>query len=342
MARPKALESLIDGEFTDIPGQAEDITALADSLESQLRDAYSTLNADPNDQTIYYKVLKQMPGSKKPWECFQFNQMELDGIAERIRLDYGSGWYVINMILNGKLHKKFDYPILAPQKKKESESELAVVLQEMRNERQQFFAQMREMQTGGGAVANNPMGSLEQIIGVFVKMKELNPPPPPQNTLKDTIETLSALKDLMPDRGGGETNFMDILGKVIESPAIGHILQMGLIPKPGAQGQLPNQAAGTQGQPAQAARVVEGEIVENPMYVHYVALLVKQAQEGNDPRNYAGVIFENVGAPIRDEYLLQPDSIERAKKVNPGVALYEKWFMELQAELRTLVADSAS
>ena len=339
MAKPKLLN---DGTIEVI---AEDISELEEQDDADMSNIFMEFGGAPDDKSYKIKVYRIIKDKGEMTWLFDCVPSELP-IHARLRDEHEGGNFEarIYQLRSGKftLIKKRSIPIEAPKHRNGAQtSDLAAVLQVLTKQQEKFFEQIVSGQKGGNPSAD-PVQGMTSMLALFREMRELNPPPPPQNTLKDTIETLSALKDLMPDRGGGETNFMDILGKVIESPAIGHILQMGLIPKPGAQGQLPNQAAGTQGQPAQAARVVEGEIMENPMYVHYVALLVKQAQEGNDPRNYAGVIFENVGAPIRDEYLLQPDSIERAKKVNPGVALYEKWFMELQAELRTLVADSAS
>jgi hypothetical protein len=347
----KLLENTVkDGDFKDVEGESEDISELQDSLDTEIREALSTLNSDPNDQTIYFKVLKQEKGSRKPWECFIANMSELDGIGERIRLQYGSGWYIVNIIKNGKLFKKIDYPILAPiaPANNNQQSDLAALLNALSQNQERQFQQLKEVLlqgTGRAAVPTDPIEMMKSMAAAMVSMRDMMQPAQTGNSLKDALETITVLKDLLPDRSGGESNVFDVIGKALESPILGNILEgAAQAAKQGKPAQLaapqPGQSAPpTQEQPPQAQSEEEMKAM---IIKGYVANLVKRAQNNQDPQFVAEVLLNDAsmyGIPhevIKSE-ILSKEALDKLSAEHQGITLYRAWFDAVQNELNALL-----
>lgn len=338
-----------DGDFKEFEGTAEDISILEDSLERECREAYSTLNADPNDQTIYYKVLKQVKGYKKPFDCFQFNHSELDGVADRIREEFGSGFYIVNMIKNGKLHKKIDYPILAPTAATAAaapSSDLATVLREMREERRVMFEQLQSaLMQGSGtpALPQNPLTLLKDLADV---MKQIAPPPAAQTSFKDMLETMAMFKELMPEsRGAGETNWMDVLSKAMDSPLLGNILE-GAAQGAKRQGQLPAPAPGAAPQPVPKQPQSEDEMKEL-IIRNYIGNLIKRAEANQDPGFVAEMMLNDaqmykIPVEVLKTEMLSKEALDKLSVEHPQITTYRAWFDAVQTQMLELLKDAGA
>ena len=309
MSTRKALEGPIDAVFTEFDGRVEDISGLQDDLDNEMRTFESEMNADPNDQTLYFKVYKEIKGMPKPAHCFNGNSADLP-IDERLRSEFGTGLYIINLVKNNKLYRKFKLPILAPQTVAPAQSQnndLASVLKVMAENQERQFNQLKEvlLQGSGRQVTpTDPMQNMQGLLAIMLQMKELTAQPvTPQNSLRDTIETIGALKELIPERGGGETNWMDVITKALESPLLSVAAQQ-LAMKPAATNVIttsrpaPQASQPTQTVQSSATVHTTAEEINNMQMqeiIERINKLVKKAAMDGDPGVAAIDLIEDFG-----------------------------------------------
>lgn len=322
-----------DADFKTVEGESEDMSELQDSLDHEIREALSTLNADPNDQTIFFKVLKLVKGSKKPWECFIANMAELDEIGDRIRREYGSGWYKVNIIRNGKLFKIIDYPILAPEPQTNAAQpagDLASILNAMAQNQQRQFDQLKEVLlqgSGRAAVPSDPFDLMKSMATAMVSMKDIMQPAvsvSPLSNLKELAEVLDVLRG---DGGSGkDTNFMDVIATALKSPVLEGILTGAVANAAKPQNQLPAPHAP---QPSEADMNLQQKLQMKA----YLDMLVGKASRGGNPELAAENILEDIPENLIREHLIQPGALDQIAAVNGGVNTYRPWFERLQQSL---------
>jgi len=334
----KALGSDIkEGDFKTIEGNADDISEILDDNEREIREALSSLGADPEEQEIYIRILKQEKGYKKPFECFIANTSELSGLTERIREEFGSGFYVANIVRNGKLFRKIEIPILAPAKpaKAESQSDMAAFMREMRQSQKEQFEQMKElfMQRGGiQAVPTDPMSQMKTMLDTMASMKEFIAPPQPQNSFDNFIKLLEVTKDL--NGGGGESNIWDVVTKVLNSPVLEGVLAAATT---GRAGTPPQPQLTAPAQPQAAPAQPQPENNEEAMIKHFIQsrvnFMVEKARKGGSPELQGAALIEDVPEHLIREHLMKPDTIDRLIAINPEVRTHRAWFEQVQKYL---------
>jgi hypothetical protein len=346
-----------EADYVEIEGQADDLSELQDSLDSEIREALSTLNSDPNDQTIYFKVLKQLKGSKKPWECFIANMSELEELGDRIRREYGSGFYIINIVRNGKLFKKIDYPILAPQPQSPVAAapggDLASVLKALSESQERQFVQLREalLQGSGRAAApTDPIEMMKAMGAAMVSIREMMQPANPLGNLKEVIELANLIKG--DGGGGGDTNWMDVLKEAIKSPILSGVASQianaappraPQLAAPVSQGDM--LQAASQPQPVQVQTENASDMNFQMQYVkNYLDMLIQRASVpnksgglGQDPEFVAELIINDLPENIIREHLLSPTSLDKAAEIHPGVNQYRQWFVAVQKALNEML-----
>lgn len=351
-----AVTKMITGE-TVVDGSGEDITELEDENDNDLSAIFAAFGGAPDDKTYLIKVYRVKPDTAEmPW-LFNCVPSELP-IDTRLRDQYKGGRFQIRIYENrgGKmiLKKRPTMLVEAPQKAETAtQSDLAAILAANAASQKQMFDQLQTviMSANGRNVAPaDPMGNMKDMLAVLIQMKELTAQPAAQgNSLRDTIETLGALKELMPEpRGGGETNFMDLLGKLIESPIVGVALQQ--IGKPAAQPmKVVNPSAPPQvnpqspsvgvNPPPEQPELSEAQKMNMQLVIERIKKLCHKASINGDPMTAAVDLEEDFGIEFLKS-MLDPAALDKAAMVVPDVKNFVPWFTELQGAIGELIKEA--
>ena len=338
MAKQAQLSGVVEGDFVDIDGKSEDISALQDDLDSDMRAFLSEMNTDPNDEQLVIKVFKEVKGQRKPAHCFNGNFSDLP-IDERLRKDFGSGEYIVNLIKDGKLFRKFRVPILAPATPAAG-GDLANILKAMSDQNQAMFAQIRQMATP--ALASPPKDQTEtmkEMLQMMVLMKSVMSPPENQGSkMGEFLEMLKTVKELIPEASGKETGLYDVVKDVLGSPIFGAAISNAMQPKTPQAARIaaPQPLPQGEAEPAQVQQPEEQPQMnsfQQQMAKVYISNLVQSAKAGSEAELYAEVIVDQLPEPVIRENLLTPDAIDRAATLVPEVNNYRPWFKALQESL---------
>jgi len=340
-----AVTKLISGENV-IDGAGEDVSELSNDDDNDLSSIFAEFGGAPDDKTYKMKVYRVIPDKAEMAWLFNCVPSELP-IDNRLRDEYKGGRFEIRIyeMRGGRffLKKRPHVLIEPPVKSVESvqQSDLASVLKALADNQERQFVMLKETMlqaTGRQATPTDPIAMMTSMMTAMSSMKEFISPPQPSNSLRDTIETLAALKELMPERGDRETNFMDIIGKAMESPILGMAVQQLAKPQPVPQVTVQPPRVVNTPQPAPAVETTEApaqQEISDMQYqqvVQLLKLLVYKAAKNGDPALAAGNLIEELG-PEFAQNLLAPDAIDKAAMLNPEVNKYRPWFQELQMEI---------
>lgn len=348
MAQPRLGGTIKEADFVDIEGDAEDVTAITDSNERELRDVLSSLGADPDDQEVYINIKKQVPGYKKPWECFVINPSELPGLTDRLRKEYGSGFYIANVVKNGKLFKKIELPVLAPSKQEFATapaSDLAGVVKALQENSKEQFAQMRQLfleATGRQATPTNPIEMMTAMMGAMSAMKEFITPPQQGNNMDMFFKAAEFVRDLKGD-SGGDSNFIDVIRDFVKSPIAGELVDQvksARAMQPIAVPSAPQSHAAPAMQHQQPPIGGQPPSMQQQMIIAYINRLVAKAKAGGSPDLQADNILEDFPEDLIRQHLLGSDTIDRLAQINPEVNQYREWFAQLQHSLQEAFKDA--
>jgi hypothetical protein len=336
MATKRIASAVKDGEYTEIHGEAEDVTELDDSQESELRGVLNDLNADPDAQSVYVKVFKFIDGYDKPYDCFKANVTEVDALTDRIRREFGSGKYRVNVIRNKKLFKIIDLPVLAPldhsPTQNGQQSETAAILRAMQESQAKQFEQLSKLfmeRTGTVQGASDPVSMMTAMMGAMVKMKEFVSPPQQSNGVELFLKGIEVAADMGNNRG--ESNFADIIRDAMKviGPAVGETLANRL---PANSQQA--YAVPIMQQPETAAQPEKNEMNLQQMAVaKFLKQLVDDAKSGFPPGLAAENIIHRLPESVIKEQLLNADTIDKLITINPEIQSVRYWFEELQGHL---------
>ena len=349
MATKRISGTVKDAEYTEIDGESEDISELDDSQEAELRGILNDLNSDPNAQSVYVKVFKFMDGHDKPFECFKANVSEMDDLTDRMRNEFGSGVFRVNVIRNKKLFKVIDLPVLAPMTQIEAKqtsnnagSDLSGMVREFRETMQQQFTMLKEvMLQSTGRVANptDPIAMMTAMMGAMNQMKTFVQPPQENNSFDHFLQLLEAANTFSGNKG--DSNFVDVLRDGIKTlaPVIGEQIQAAKTfqQKPVLQGNPGTTTENVQ-QP-QGDNMQQPGQMSQAYLIGYINKLVNKAKNGGDPALQAANILEDFSDEIIQAHLLGADTIDKLAQVNGEVRNYQHWFQQLQAHLRAAYSD---
>ena len=265
-------------------------------------------------------------------------------MTDRIRREYGSGNYRINVIRNKKLFKIIDYPILAPNVSEPSQTSdngspgLSAVIRELRETSKQQFELMKEFinsNSGNVKNASDPVAMMTAMLGAMNQMKEFVQPAQAQtNSFDNFLQLLEVAQNF--NSAKGETNFIDVIRDGVKylGPAIGETLQAhksGQTFQPVQQAAVIHPPQQTQGEQMQQPQQTE---MSQAYLIAYINRLVNKAKSGSDPQLQAANILDDFPDEIIQQHLLGPDTIDKLAQVNPDVRNYLNWFQTLQGHLK--------
>lgn len=244
--------------------------------------------------------------------------VDIETLADELREEYGGGDFILKVMLNGKFkdNKAFSIampkssarrdlvPIVAPAPKDNME----LFLQMSNESRKDQMTMMTTMMTGmigmmtalagGRPAAAAGADPAAMIASLASTMKSLQPEPAavaPPNSMKDMLETLQAMKDLIGEGAGGDDpSFMGLAGKLL--PALFDAAKSGaLAGGPAPVAALPAAEPGQIYGPAGPREVVPlRDIPDTPG--HRVLALIRDdlaycLKRGHDPETAAELIY---------------------------------------------------
>ncbi len=350
---PKALPS--DQERI-IDAESDDISELSDDQENDLSSIFAAFGTDIDDVSYMMKVYRIIPDTADmPW-LFNCVPSELP-IDNKLRDKYGGGRFEVRVYrkVQGRF-KLFKKPVMLIEAPLNSEndaaptSDLATLLREVREQNREMFNQLSGVIKQGAGVPNmttDPFSMMRDLMGI---MRDMMPQTAPGGggNIKDMVETLAALKELVPESKSGETNWMDLAGKLLESPNLVGLLE-GAVQGAKARLPTPGTAAPTQGQVApgiQAAppKTAEQEQAEmlNLIINQFMSEVIEMARTSEDPGFAAEAVMRkakryHIPPEQVQAFLLQPDSLDKLAANAPDVNKYRPWFEMVQAEIKDMI-----
>jgi hypothetical protein len=342
-----------------LEGKAEDISALADDLDSQLDTITAEFAADDNDVRFMLKVYRVVPKTGKLEYLFTVTPAELP-IMDRLRDEHGGGDYEIRVYKNNKLHRKLTECIGAPPPKplfqpKDNSTEIM-----------QGFNKLAELLAAQKAQPSVQTGTnaLEMMTGFAALITAMKPlfdrpatPAVPAVPQHDPLELVLKGMEMAREFGGeGNTGstMMDILRDVVKgvAPALANMAAT----QAAAPAALPHNpggftlpppvtihppvpaAPGNNPQPANAkVQPPMMQSLQNIAMKKYIAMLCKKASEDANPELYAELILDNVPYETVKSYLSRPNLADEMAKLDGNVNKFRPWFAELETVLRGML-----
>lgn len=154
----------------------------------------------------------------------------------------------------------------------------------------------------------------------------------PSSNIKETLETLTLMREAMGDLGGEKRSTMDSLLEHIAPKALEIIAQAQS--SQGASSQAPAGAGGRGApEPAHLPAGTEhtgggGDSMWQKMLSAHIPQVVKLAQAGRDPETYAEVFLDNFPSNfygLLDQFLARPTLVEDVLTAYPVLEPYREW-----------------
>lgn len=356
---------IIDGSEDETP---EDL-ALAGFL-SEMRG---------NAEDIIANVYRASGKGKRLGFMFAFSPDEMTGgeLMEKIRDEYGPGEYRVHvrqgegLIANRPITiaEKLDKPEAMEEKADAfGPREFIALMQSQAASQQQMFAQtmaaFAEVFKGAQSQqpAVDPVAMQNSVLQGMVTLKQLSEDgkKPDVDPVQLLIKGIELSQNLAPKTG--ETNTTDVLLKGLEmfpmlakagetkhpmmpGPGQGHTNPPTGIPPHKSVHSLkaPEPEYAKPNTPRTAETGQPQQPDENEMFMLQakanLAFLCKQAQGNKDPSLYAELILDQMGEQQVMEFIGKPDALDTLAKIEPGVAVYQGWFLALRTAILELTTD---
>lgn len=292
----------------------DDVSALHDEQLEEENDILGHFGAVPDGVRMHFQVHKVRQNSKITDFCFEGTRDDFP-VTERIQRDFGTGTYKIMIFKNGKLFRAPSMGVIAPKTPLLPPSPSAdpnfsrlidLLTDQAQNRREKREMNTAELLTAGAAVVTAVMP--------LIQMMRANGA---GGSAKDTLELLSAAKDLF---AGGERepkSIMDVAAEVL--PAM--IQQAHGAPTPTPKLAPPNLTPEQQVQQMQLQQIRAG-----------LHLMIGRARASAPPELYADVLDDLL--PEQFAAMLKgPGAIDILLQMEPAIGTYRPWF---EAVLRAL------
>lgn len=356
-------------EVVEGPEDEQEIIVTEDDLAEEAEEtALDGLLAEfQGADNVSVNVYRQGDGKNMSF-LFKTTPEEMTGgdIMERCRDKFGTGDYRMHVRQGRRIVANKPFSVEAPKEPAEivtpqnNNSDIIALIQSQNTQMATLFqstmAAMAEAIKGSHSQqpAVDPVAMQASVIQGLAAMKEIAGGDKSEpGAVEMLIKGLELAKELAPKTG--DTNTMDILSKGLDMMPM--LAKAGEINKP-TQGHHnppvgipPHKPVEALKGPPPAANPVpevspeeEQKRKESEMFFAQakanLRFLCKQAQENRDPGLYAEVVLDQMGEEQVLEFIGKEDALETLAKIEPGVAIYQGWFIALRNAILELTSES--
>jgi len=339
-------------EGTTIDVEADNVSELENDNDADLSSIFAEFGGAPDDKAYKMKVYRILPDRAEMAWLFDCVPSELP-MHNRLRDQYKGGRFEVRIyeLKSGvfKLRKKPHLLIEAPQISETTQStDLATIVRAMHEQQQQMFTQLTTVIKQGSGAPDLPQNPLSLLKDLAQTMRDIMPAPPQQTSMREMVETMAMFKELIPESGGGgNTNWMDVLTKAMDSPLLGNMLE-GAANAAKAQPRIAAPAEQSPQQPApsqQPAPPQNEEEMKKLIIKQYMDNLIKRAESNQDPAFVAEMILNDaqlykIPVEVIKAEMLSKEALDNLSATNTSVAAYRPWFDAVQTQMVALIADS--
>lgn len=330
-----AIDHIEPAEFSEIPGEFDDVTVFEDDFEEQLKKITSEFGGEDGIVELKLHVKRVLTGKGERASLFSCLPSELP-ILDRLRDDYGGGRFEIWIYKDGKLLKRPTVIIEAPKQNlvaKKQDDNTALILS--------GFEKLGELIAKGQQVARpvvDPMEAMTSMMTQMMAMKEflgtggaVQVAPVPVADPLAIVERVIAIQNTLGGVGGGEgatvSDVMLEIAKIFGKPIAELTMR--------AQAEHEGRVSGARTQPGtrkngeNAAGDDSGRQGVGNMRAQLL-FLVGFAKKNLDPAPYAQMVIDH--ASDLDALLLfvaENDAIDKMVVMCPTIEPYREWFVEL-------------
>lgn len=332
------------------PAEPDSLQSLLAELSGSASGKITVYRTGPNQKQTY--VFQCAP------EAFS-----LDDLRDR----FNGGDFRLYITRNGVLWKNITVSVEPKQSGAAPEappSSADSVLAVMREGFQKQAEVMRELVIRTAAPAPAPMSPFagvnipELITALAAFMKTMAPaqaaPVNSDRAIDMLMKGIELAQSLKSEGGGEEPSMLGILRDLIKSPMLATAVAATVAqpqpqarpqprpltqPQPGAPAIAhqppPAPAPSFAGETAPPAAPQETQTNMNPIFKHYLRMLVQKAASGADASLYADLVLDNLPDAALDQLLnAQPSTVDYLISIEPNVAPHREWF---QAMIDTII-----
>ena len=337
-----------DDEPETLDADFRDVSAALDEQERIENEINAEINAATGDVRHKVKVYQIDPKGNDMDFLFDLMGESTEGLAERLRDEYGTGKYLARVYRDDGDGKGFimrrtrAFRVKAPKQAvvaapppDHGGSALVAAVSQQGQILQALVAQLSQMK----AVPSQQM-DFNGIAALITAVGSLQPKTQQsENPLKMITEVLSIAREI--GDSGREKGMFDILGDVLQSPLFAKAVEGAQQQQPQIQRQQRPQIPSPQNQPATGSVKTSMEASpSNPSpapsqnedeqkFAQLLALLITRAMNNSDPYLYADFVEDMVGKEAIKGLLLLPDPVGALASYNPTVTTYRGWFVSL-------------
>lgn len=292
------------------------------SQQRKLEQVIGGLNDKTDD--AYIAVYKQLGTGKESmslvnkWPIDQFDSV--DDMLIYLRDNYGAGQYRVHVRVEGKLKANNLVSVAAPLEKTVDNADGAIgqVLLAMEQQNQRFMQLVNSLQNRGPSEDEQE----EKMLRKMMLYKQLFASDAPQaGGFKEILGTIEGLKQLGINVGvgGSSEEKEDSLVNILEKAA------------PIVTAALTQNAQNPQVQPKPnpQARHPDMNMIKKMQLKAGLGMLIKGAQSGGDPYDYAAMVGQQVDSATIKGFLDDPLNYQKVLSLDPACAAHKEWFDDL-------------
>lgn len=279
---------------------------------------------------------------------------------DAIQASYGAGEYSVQVRQGGRIRSRRVIRIAKPRENVQLNTNPQFDM--ISTMREQFEnAQKSMLDTLKMMIPQQPVKSTTDVLNELMLMKQImgNDAPKSGLDMKDFLTMLEVAKGLVPAQGEASTN--DILMEAVKG--IAPVLMGGMTqPRQQMPAQIPQRVQPVPiplnnpienpletPQPIQepvlnsktneANLATESEIDVSLQEKMFFNLLIRNAQNDNDPEPYANMLLDIVGSDTAEKLLNDPRWFDALINKDPRCQSYEAWFNELRNAILDIIAN---
>lgn len=342
---------LLDADFADVSKMIDEQERTENEIDTEMGD-------DTGSVRFKLKVYQLDPKGRDMAFLFEVIGESIEGMAERLRDDYGTGKYLIRKYRDdndGKgfvMRKARGLKIVAPNRAISAATDhggsaLVQAVAQQGAILQQLVTRLATMPPPAPAPAQNMTEMMMGFAAAMKAMREINPPPPPpppplpppdpMAIMSSAIEMARSLAD--NDR---PKSMMEVVGEFMQSDLMKTVVQNAqqsqaappqIQQRPPQRPQIPNAVpSATPAASAPAPAAAPAAPPQDDSAAKFSALLqmlITRAENNSDPVLYADFIEDMVDRPTLEGLLSLPDPVGALAQANPAVAIHREWFADL-------------
>ena len=335
---------LLEGETLQLPD--DEINELGNDLDSRLKHVASEFSTSDN---INMKIYRVVPGQGQGAYCFSCTDSELP-ILDILRDDYGGGTFEVKVLVNNLLKRRVKEIVSPPVRRKNQDMEttslVGVMMQGFDRMNNNILKLLENKQSSAATpIVNDPVAMVTAMAGIVKSLmpQQLQVAPAPATDVAGLVSVLKLGVDLAKETaggGGGGSGYslleeaMRQFGPILTKAAMDRQNQTSPTPAPVVNGaSVSPMLASPAGAPTREAPPMPQP---NPQIValkNQLGMLCHMAAINGDPVTYADMIIDSVDDQTLDEWLGDPDLLQKLGKIEPRVLSYLPWFTAVLNEV---------